>query len=248
VIAVVPLLICLFGIGECPNGDLGRLKPGLVTDNIHSWVGQTAARDNYREPSNYPLTDDERQLRDLAYPLIEPPFDRGRFYSIVNEYGVSNLFTGWPHYDRLAYAKNLMVTPYRSATARYSQLDTDIRNDVTRISPFFMTARRVLDMDDKRAKSLGYVDVNASERANAVARNAENILIVEWVQQSLLDRAEAYRAALERLVIATPAPMAVETERSLTLLRMRIAESQIAVGRAPGSGIVPVGARPLITK
>jgi hypothetical protein len=247
-IATVPLLICLFGIGDCPAGDFGRLKPELTTDNIHYWVGQTAARDNYREPSEYPLTDDERMLRDLAYPLIEPPFDRAHFYSIVNEYGISNLFTGWPHYDRLAYAKRLMVTPYRSATARYAQLDTDIRNDVTRIGPFFLTARRVLDMDDKRGKSLAYVDVNAREHANAVARNAENILIVEWVQQSLLDRAEAYRAALERLVVATPIPMAVETERSLALMRMRIAETQVAVGRAPGSGIVPVGARPLVTK
>jgi hypothetical protein len=246
-IATVPLLICLFGIGECPTGDLGRMEPRFTTDNMHYWVGQTAARDNYREPSNYPLTDDERQLRDLAYPVIEPPFDRGRFYSIINEYGVSNLFTGWPHYDRLAYARELMVTPYRSAGARYAKLDTDIRNDVLRVGPFFMTARRVLDMDDKRAKSLAYVDVNESERGNALARNAENVLIVEWVQQALIDRAEAYRAALERLVIATPTPMAVEVERALALLRMRIAETQVAVGRAPGSGIVPVGA-PLVTK
>jgi hypothetical protein len=246
-IATVPLLICLFGIGACANGDFGRTKPGLVTDDIHYWVGTTAARDAGVEPSNYPLTDDERLLRDLAYPLIEPPFDRARFYSIINEYGVSNFFTGWPHYDRLAYAKVLMTTPYRSATARYSQLNTDLRNDVVRIPPFCLQARRVLDMDDKRAKSLAVVDVNKSERANAVSRNAENTLIVEWVQQSLIDRAESYRTALERLVIATPTPMAVETERSQTLLRTRIAECQVAVGRAPGSAAAPV-ARPLVTK
>ena len=36
----------------------------------------------------FPLTDEERQLRDLAYPLIEPPYDRQRWYSVLGEYGV----------------------------------------------------------------------------------------------------------------------------------------------------------------
>lgn len=245
-IAAVPLLICLFGIGAC-NGDFGRPRSEWTTDDIHFWVGTSAARDAGVEPSNYPVTDDERHLRDLAYPLIEPPFDRDRFYAIINEYGISNFFTGWPHYDRRAYAKRLMVTPYRSATARYAQLNTDIRNDVVRIPAFCLTSRVVLDLDSKRTKSLAFAEVNASERSNAISRNAENALIVEWVQQSLLDRAEAYRLALDKLVIATPTPMAVETERSLTLLRTRIAECQVAVGRAPGSGVEP-SAKPLITK
>lgn len=236
-IATVPLLICLFGIGACPNGDFGRLRPGLTTDNIHYWVGQSAARDNDLEPSEYPLTDDERQLRDLAYPLIEPPFDRNRFYSIINEYGVSNFFSGWPQYDRLAYARELMVTPYRSATARYARLDTDIRNDVVRIPAFRDIACRVLDIDQKRAKSLGFVRVNGREHANAVARTNENRLIVEWVAMSLVDRAEAYQAALERLVVATPTPMAVEVERSLTLLRATTAAST-CLPAAPASAPV----------
>ena len=248
-IAAFAACLLVLGLGGCASGDFGRIKPGLVTDDIHAWVGSTAARDAYLEPSHYPLTDDERQMRDLAYPLIEPPFDRARFYSIINEYGVSNFFTGWPHYDRMGYARRLMETPYRSATARYQQLNTDIRNDVVRIEPFFATARRALDMDDKRAKSLAVVNVNERERANALARNAENALIVEWVQQSLLDRAEAYRAALERLVIATPAPMAVECERSLTLMRTRISETKIAVGRAPGADVAPrVASRPVVSK
>jgi hypothetical protein len=239
--------LCALLLGGCMQGDFGRVKPELTTDNMHTWVGSSAARDAGLKPSNYPLTDEERQLRDYAYPLIEPPFDRARFYSIVNEYGVSNFFTGWPHYDRTAYAKRLMDTAYRSATARYSQLNTDIRNDVVRIPSFFLIARKVLDLDRKREKSLAVVqDLNERERANALARNAENALIIEWVQQALIDRAEAYRYALERLVVATPAPMAVEAERSITLLRTRISESQVAVGRAPGSG-APLGG-PIVSK
>ncbi len=231
------LLTAALGLGGCANGDFGRLKQDLVIDDIHAWVGQTAARDAGVPPSSYPLSDEERRLRDLAYPLIEPPYDRARFYSIINEYGANNFFTGWPHYDRTAYTKRLMFTPYRSATARYAQLNADIRNDALRIPEFFLVARRVVDLDRKREKSMTYIgDLNGSERKNALSRIAENALTIEWVQQSLVDRAEAYRHALERLIVATPAPMAAEVERSLNLMRSRIAESQIAVGRAPGSG------------
>jgi hypothetical protein len=67
--------------------------------------------------------------------------------------------------------------------------------------------------------------------------------VVGWVQQSLINRAAAYRYALERLVIATPTPLAVDTERSLTLLQTRIAEHQVLPGPAPVPGaFVPVAA------
>ena len=55
IIALVSIVL-----GGCANGDLGRVKPGLVTDDIHGWVGTTAALDNGAPVSTYPLTDDER--------------------------------------------------------------------------------------------------------------------------------------------------------------------------------------------
>jgi hypothetical protein len=79
-------------LAACANGDFDRVRPSLVTDNIHAWVGRDAARDAGAPISAYPLTDNERRLRDLAYPLIEPPYDRNRWYSIVGEYGVSHFF------------------------------------------------------------------------------------------------------------------------------------------------------------
>jgi len=219
----LPLLL-----GACAaNGDFGRLKPGLVADDIHAWVGRDAARAVGAPISKYPLTDEERLLRDEAYPLIEAPFDRARWYAIVNEYGVSHHF-GYPEFRLEEYSARLMNGHYRSATARYSQLNTDIRNDVLRIPDFFMTARRVLDLDRKRAESFRYVSgLTPPEAGNANARIAENQLVVGWVQRSLVERSEAYCFALQRLVIATPAPMAVEVERSLTLLNTRIAENRV---------------------
>jgi hypothetical protein len=243
-IRVAPALFLLsaLALGGCANGDFGRLKQELVIDDIHGWVGSNAANDAGVVPSMYPLTDEERRLRDLAYPLIEPPFDRARFYSIINEYGINNLFSNWPHYDRTIYAKRLMETPYRSATARYSQLNTDIRNDVVRIPDFFLTARRVLDLDRKREQAVALVpDLNPAERKNATRRAAENLLVVEWVQQSLQDRAEGYRFTLERLVVATPAPMAAEVERSINLMKSAIAQNQLSIGRPPLPGVPVAG-------
>ena len=246
----LPLLLGACGAAQ---GDFGRLKPDLVADDIHGWVGRDAARAVGAPVSRYPLTDEERLLRDLAYPLIEPPFDRARWYAIVNEYGVSHYF-GWPEFAVEEYSVKLMDQHYRSATARYNQLNTDVRNDVVRIPDVFMTARRVLDLDNKRTQSYRVVaGMTPAEVGNANARIAENQLVIGWVQHSLALRSEAYCFALQRLVIATPAPMAVEVERSLTLLNTRIAENrlvtapQFAVGEV-GCGAQVAAAGPIIEK
>ena len=60
------------------------------------------------------------------------------------------------------------------------------------------------------------------ERDNTLQRIAENRNIVRWVQGSLHERTASYKVALERMVIAAPSPVAVEAERSLTLLQQRI--------------------------
>jgi hypothetical protein len=224
------------------NGDFGRVRPELVSDDMHAWVGVEAARAHGIPASTYPLTDDERQLRDLAYPLIEPPYERNRWFSVLNEYGLNRRFQpDWYVCDVFAYGNLLMSKPFRSATARYNQLDDDIRNDVVRMDPFFTVARRVIDIDIRREKSLAHVTaIPEGADANARARIAENALIVAWVQQSLADRAESYRLALERLVVATPTPMAVEVERSIMLMRQKIAQYQIvAVPVIPRAPIPP---------
>jgi hypothetical protein len=243
--ARITLLLALPALlGACANGDFGRLKPGLVADDIHGWVGRAAARAAGVPVSHFPLTDEERLLRDLAYPLIEPPFDRARWYAIVNEYGVSHAF-GWPQFEVAGYGGRLMGMHYRSATAHYSQLNVDIRNDTIRIPEFFRVARRVLDIDRKREKSLGYVSaLSPKEQVNATARVAENELVVAWVQGALVERSAAYCYALQRLVIATPAPMAVEAERSLTLLNTQIAENRLLA--SPRFGPEPAGCGPAI--
>jgi hypothetical protein len=227
--AICAVLVQLAVTGCGINGDFGRPRPSLVSDNMHSWVGRDAAISKGIEPSNYPLTDDERTLRDLAFPMIEPPYDRNRWYSVLNEYGLNRANEpNWHSHDTQSYSRELMTTAYRSATARYAKISDDIRDDIARISPFYMTANRVLDIDIKRDKSLAFVRLPEGD-GNAKAREAENALVISWVQKSLADRVESYRVALGRLVIETPAPMAVEVERAIGLLKQQIAEHHIDI-------------------
>jgi hypothetical protein len=213
-------------LGGCAlNGDFGRVRPELVTDDMHAWVGREAVGSiGGQQPSQFRLTDDERRLRDLAFALIQPAYDRNKWDSVFAEYGLEGPREEAP-FDRTAYWTHLDVAHRRSEVSSYAQIVTDARNDVVRIEPFFATAARVVDLDRRRADSLRYVAASSglseAEANNAISRNNENTAIVEWVCRSLKERAASYRYALERLVISTPSSNAVEAERSLTLLRTR---------------------------
>lgn len=236
-------LIGLVLLAGCTtDGDFGRLRSSLVRDDMHDWIGREAARRGGYPHSSSSLTDDERQLRDLAYSLIEPPFDRGRWDRLLLQYGAGRFGPPhWPPGDRTVYGAQLLRRPYRSAAARYARLIDDIRDDIVRIAPFAAVARRVADMDIKRQRSLAYVSaLSADERTDAESRIAENAMIVRWVYDALTRRAAAYRYALERCVIDTPSPMAVDAERALNALHQRLSDNRLAAALPP---IDPRGAQ-----
>lgn len=227
-----PLRASLLGLlllGGCAtNTDFGRVRPTLVREDIHAWVGQDAALFNGAPISLYNLTEDERLLRDLAYPLIVPPFDRPRWDSVLKEYGERRVFRReWWAYDRATYLRSVMLG-VRSTTGRYSRLIDDIRNDVTRMGPFFDTARRVADLDRRREQSMAYIaDLDPLERGNALARVGENTFVIAWVHRALTERCAAYRYVLERLVVAEPSKVAVDAERAITQLQIAIAKNRV---------------------
>jgi hypothetical protein len=236
--------VCLGGCSSL--GDLGRLQQPLVADNIHAWVGQEAATHVGAPISSLNLTDDERTLRDLAYPLIEPPYDRERWDEVLYEYGLQQRAgdTLWVA-DRTDYYRHLLAAEFRSTAGRYNRLTDDIRNDVTRIGPFFTLAHRVLDLDHKRQTSLDLLpDVPPAERADALARVGENYLTVLWVQNSLVQRCAGYRFALDHLAISEPEPAAAQADIALALLQQQIAVNQLVT--APRLAAVPPPRAPVV--
>jgi hypothetical protein len=200
-------------------GDFGELKPQLVSPAIHDWVAEDATGSVH---SSFQLTDDERQMRDLAYPLVEPSYLRQNAESLPREYGWlrAQYHSGA---DPTAYAKWLVSYPSRSPASRYARLLDDIRNDTTRVPHFFETAARVVDMDRKRSRAFGYIPVTSTgERVEAERRMNENAAIIGQVRASLAQRIASYRFALERLIIMTPSPTAAQAELMINQLRATV--------------------------
>jgi len=232
------LLLIGAALGGCSGGDFGRTRQDMRSDDMHRWLGAEATGSIGLKASQFQLTDNERQLRDLAYPLIEPPLSRPAWKSVWGDY--KPLPSPWRQaviFDRTAYGRNLIDEPHRSHASRYAVLIEDVRNDITRFEPFFASAVRVVELDRKRNASLKLVsDLSPREYADAVARMEENTLIVQWVQQCLERRISSYRWALERLVIQAPDTIAADADRLIGELAAQTANPPVmttpAIGRA----------------
>jgi hypothetical protein len=235
------LLVASVALAGCSGGDFGRTRQDFINDDMHRWIGGEATSSIGLRPSQFQLTDNERQLRDLAYPLIEPPHSRPAWRSVFGDY--APLPSPWrqtPAFDRTAYGRNLIDEPHRSHSSRYANLIDDVRDDITRFELFFATAVKVIDLDRKRNTSLAHVsELSPREHDDAVARMQENALIVQWVQQCLVQRVSSYRWALERLVIQAPDGMAAEADRLIGELAAQTANPPVAAA--------PVVGRPLST-
>jgi len=224
-------------LAACSGGDFGRTREDMRSDDMHRWLGAEVTSSVGARPSQFQLTDEERQLRDLAYPIIEPPLSRPAWKSVFGDYKASP--SPWRQnivFDRTTYGRTLIDEPHRSHSSRYAQLIEDVRNDITRFEPFFASAIRVIDLDRKRNASMAQVsELSPREKADAVARMQENSLIVQWVQQCLERRVSSYRWAVERLVLQAPDQMAADADRLISELAAQTANP-------------PVQSRPMIER
>lgn len=239
--SALSLILISVAVGGCSGGDLGRTRSDFLNDDMHRWIGGEATSSVGLSSSQFQLTDNERLLRDLAYPLIEPPHSRPAWRSVFGDYiSQPSPWRQAPAFDRTAYGRALIDEPHRSHSSRYAQLMDDVRDDISRFEPFFASAVRVIDLDRKRSASLPHIsDLSPRERSDAVARMQENSLIVQWVQQCLERRISSYRWALERLVIQAPDGMAADADRLIGELAAQTANPPVAaqpvIGQAPSA-------------
>src|SRR6202163_1447468 len=233
------LLLISVPLGGCSGGDFGRTRQDFRNDDMHRWLGGEATGSVGLRASQFQLTDNERLLRDLAYPLIEPPHSRPAWKSVFGDH--KPLPSPWRQqivFDRTAYGRILIDEPHRSHSSRYAQLIEDVRDDITRFEPFFAAAVRVIDLDRKRNASLKQIsELSPRERADAIARMEENSLIVQWVQQCLEQRISSYRWALERLVIQAPDNIAADADRLIGALAAQTATPPVAAQPVIGHAV-----------
>lgn len=230
-------------LGGCAGGDFGRTRLSARNDDMHRWIGIEATASIGARASDFQLTDNERLLRDLAYPFIEPPRSRPAWKGVFGDY--EPIPAPWrqkPVFDRSAYGRQLIDEPHRSHASRYGSLIEDVRDDITRLDPFYAAAARVFDLDAKRKASLGSIsELSPRERDDAIARMRENVLIVEWVQQCLERRIASYRWALERLVVHAPDGLAAEADRLIGELARRAAQAPLLAPAVAGRALTTKG-------
>ena len=223
-----------------PAGDFGRPRANYFNETLLPATGEGLALWRGEPVSDAPLTDEERLLRDLGYAILMPAGDRQDWDRMLTEHVRTRVLPmEKAPLDPGAYSDVLLSTAYRSSTARYSRLMEDCRADTTRAGPFFTAALRVAAMDAAREKAASQMaHVVPLERHAAMARVYENRVLINWVHRRFFDRLAGYKLALDRLVLATPAPAAVETERVIGVLEKRLAEfplpeMQVAAVAAP---------------
>ena len=231
------VLLVALALAGCSGGDFWRTRDDMRSDDMHSWIGREATASVGVRPSQFQLTDDERELRDYAYPLIEPPHSHPAWKTVFGEYRpIASPWRQAPVFDRTAYGRALIDEPHRSHASRYAQLIDDVRDDITRFEQFYGTAVRVIDMDRRRNATMAHIsDLSPREGADAVARMQENSLIIQWVQQCLERRVSSYRWALERLAVQAPDPMAANADRLIAELAAQTAYPPV-VARPPVIG------------
>ena len=73
-------------LAGCSGGDFGRTREDFRNDDMHRWLGAEATGSVGMKASQFQLTDGERQLRDQAYPVIEPPHSRPAWKAVFGDY------------------------------------------------------------------------------------------------------------------------------------------------------------------
>lgn len=225
-------------LGACAQtGDFGRPQPNVLNDTVYPVAGSALAYVARGEPvSFYRLTDNEREMRDLGWGVVMPPLEGQIRDRILSELRRTRILpVGRLRLDRASYVRTLIGTDFRSSRARYERLKDDVVTDTLRIEPFFASVDRVARDDRARGRALADVpEVTPFERGNALARIEENGMMIAWARDSFDERLDAYRYALDRLMLETPDPYAAEVAEAI-----RVFASVLASLRplGPGQGV-----------
>ncbi|MFC3691954.1 hypothetical protein [Chenggangzhangella methanolivorans] len=212
------VLLAPLALAACAEtGDFGRPKPNVLNDAVYPAMGAALAYQRDEPVSAYRLTDNEREMRDFGWGIVMPPLEGQRRDRILTELRRTRILPAdRARLDRASYVRTLIATDYRSSRARYAKLKDDVVNDTLRVEPFFAAASRVARDDRARARALADVpEVTPAERENATARIDENGMMIAWARESLDERLDSYRYALDRLMLETPDPYSNEVASAI---------------------------------
>jgi len=231
-----------------PVGDFARKRESVFHDTILRNVGNTSAfvRNEY---SSFRHTDEERELRNVAWDLLRPPHRDDFRGNLLFELRMARVtpdewYVDWPD----SYYQSLIRTETQSHENRYERILDQARSDAQRMPAFRDAAVRVGKADGARRAALTALVANAEMTAEAERRINENRRIVDWTEEAVDRRILAYRTALGRLMVETPSTRAVQTAAAIDALEWELRGrrggglAQAGGAARPGAGQRPRGA------
>lgn len=189
-----------------PVGDFNRAEPNVIHDKVLPTVGKELARHRKEPVSNFPLTNDEKLLRNLGWGLVRPPHAGDWIAATIVEAQRTRITKAedWRLNPR-EYFRLLISDKYRSSDARYDRVIADANADAQLVRPFCVVAERVNVADKERLAVIRRTPQVSEQRyAGATARVWENQQVIEWAERSMDFRLKAYKYAIEQLQIETP--------------------------------------------
>jgi hypothetical protein len=218
----LPLLLC--ACVTDPVGDFGRKDEPVFHDTILGGTGSIAALSRKGPASSFPMTDEESELRNVAWDLVRPP---GGGASWNDDYVFSMRWAriapaDWYEADTNDFYILMRNSGLASHETYYELLINQARSDASKLPLFRDAATRVGKADAARRGALGALYADEAMRHEAEVRIAENAHVVRWVEESMQYRIRAYRTALGRLMVEVPSVKAVEAESAIDALQWEV--------------------------
>ena len=204
------------------QGDFGRPAPSAWNELIDA-TGTIAASARGEPASFFPLTDEERTLRERAWRFLMPADTRAAFGDVLANLTRARVLPPTQGLRSVEYYHASIVSePFRSPYSRYRRLSDDATADGRLVPPFAAIAAQVLEADAFRLRSLPLAkNLDEDDLRNAAMRVAENRCLIAWVRLEAGLRVLRYRYALEHFAIEMPGREATGAERTIAFLDAR---------------------------
>ena len=234
-----PMALCVLALAlsSCSSrvGDLGRPESNSFAEGFMGGAGKLKAKMTGELVSDFNFTDEEKEMRNLAWNLIRPPHAKDwislnlwNFFPSLEDVSL-HLLTETQiarltplidmGFDPKRYYWALRADKYASHHVRYERVITDIEQDREAMAAFVPVAEKVMAMDNERMAALHRkVDMDPRELKNAYARVDENRRYVAWVWRAMKYRMTAYAYAIKKLEIETPSDRVADANKALQLL------------------------------
>lgn len=232
------------------TGDFGRVKPGVVNDDLLpalDYIGKVLGN---RPHSTFALTAAEDEMQDRVWRfLVAPPAE-----GFVFQYGTEITRAqsdgrATPGTER--YYRWLQKAGFASVVGRYNAVANHAGADLALLPAVFAAICAVKETDRQRQVAADGLTLDADTLKQQRGRAAENAAYVLRFQQALRFRYASYSYALDHLLVEVPDRSAQGVDAALSGLAGWVeradGEEFCGAGGAGGrSGDVPIASRALL--